>query len=129
MLFHFQFQEGLQGVLYERLKQLLGIHRLGATPSAHLERGGGARAVNADEVVVGEDRLNDILILNDLLAKLESDHPAVAQVVLCRLFGGLSVEEIAEVMNISTRTVKRHWKYGRAWLKSRLNPDESDASG
>jgi RNA polymerase sigma-70 factor, ECF subfamily len=86
------------------------------------KRGAGLQPVNADlAVVVSEDRLEHLLVLDDLLHKLEADDARAAQVVMYRLFGGLGVEEIAQVMKISSRSVKRDWQYGRAWLKARLD--------
>ena len=62
----------------------------------------------------------DILALDVLLAKLETADPRAARVVELRFFGGLTEDEVAEVLSVSVITVKRDWKVARAWLMSRL---------
>jgi RNA polymerase sigma factor (TIGR02999 family) len=64
----------------------------------------------------------DFLALDEALAALEQISPARARVVELRYFGGLSVEETAEYMDVAPATVKRHWAFARAWLFNRLNP-------
>jgi RNA polymerase sigma-70 factor (ECF subfamily) len=62
----------------------------------------------------------DVLILDQALSKLEKADPRAARVVELRFFGGLQEEEIAEILGVSTITVKRDWKVARAWLAGRL---------
>ena len=57
------------------------------------------------------------------LDRLALEHPEKAQVVVMRFFGGLKEAEIAEVLNVSSRTVTRYWKYASAWLARDLSPD------
>jgi RNA polymerase sigma factor (TIGR02999 family) len=64
----------------------------------------------------------DLLALDDALSKLEKADPRAARVVELRFFGGLTEDEVAEVVGVSTITVKRDWKAARAWLISRLRP-------
>ena len=68
------------------------------------------------------DRSEDVLALDEALIKLEKTDPRAAHVVELRFFGGLSEEEVAEVLQVSVITVKRDWKAARAWLISRLQP-------
>jgi RNA polymerase sigma-70 factor, ECF subfamily len=85
------------------------------------KRGAGLETLIIDEaLVMSPDRLEELLILEDALEKLEAEDARAGQVVVFRFYGGLTVEEIAEVMHVSPRTVKRDWKYGRAWLKAEL---------
>jgi len=87
------------------------------------KRGGGIPPLDASlTVMVAPEKLEDLLVLEDLLERLEAEDPRAAKVVVYRFFGGLTVEEIAAVMQLSTRSVKRDWSYGRAWLKARLSP-------
>ena len=58
----------------------------------------------------------EVFQLDEALARLEHAHPRKAQVVLHRHFAGLSVEETARVLEVSTATVKREWRFARAWL-------------
>ncbi len=88
------------------------------------KRGGGRIATPLHEaLVVSHSRLEELLTLEDALNRLEADDPRAGQVVVLRFFGGLSVEETAAALKISTRSVKRDWDYGRAWLRSRLAPE------
>jgi RNA polymerase sigma-70 factor (ECF subfamily) len=66
--------------------------------------------------------VEDILLLDQALLTLENADPRAARVVELRFFGGLSEDEIAEVLGVSLITVKRDWKAARAWLLSRLQP-------
>lgn len=87
------------------------------------KRGGDQQRVNLSAVEGWNpvQRSEDILALDQLLVKLEKADPRAARVVELRFFGGLSEDEVAEVLGIATITVKRDWKAARAWLVSRLN--------
>ena len=67
----------------------------------------------------------DLIALDDVLAKLEKADPRAAKVVELRFFGGLSEDEVAEVLGVATITVKRDWRAARAWLIGRLRPARS----
>jgi len=74
----------------------------------------------------GDARLEDLLDVNDALDKLERLDPRLVRIVEMRFFGGLSVEETAEAMAVSPRTVKREWQKARAFLYVQLgNPEAS----
>jgi RNA polymerase sigma factor (TIGR02999 family) len=62
----------------------------------------------------------DMLLLDEVLTKFEKADPRAARVVELRFFGGLSEDEVAEVLGVSPITVKRDWKVARAWLIGRL---------
>lgn len=80
-------------------------------------RGGDATPVTLDESVrAAPMRTEEILALEEALEELERVDPRKAKVVECRFFGGLSVEETAAALDISTPTVKRDWRVARAWL-------------
>jgi RNA polymerase sigma factor (TIGR02999 family) len=64
----------------------------------------------------------DMLALDAALSKLATLDPRAAQVVELRFFGGLEEEQVAEVLDVSTITVKRDWKAARAWLAGQLSP-------
>ena len=87
----------------------------------NLKRGGGVQHVSLDEaVVLGGDQGPDMVALDDALNALARVDPRKVQVVEMRFFGGLSVEETAEVLKVSTITVKRDWRAARAWLYREL---------
>jgi RNA polymerase sigma factor (TIGR02999 family) len=62
----------------------------------------------------------DLLALDEALAKLEANDPVKAQLVKLRYFSGLSEEDAARVLGISRATVQRHWRYAKAWLLDEL---------
>jgi RNA polymerase sigma factor (TIGR02999 family) len=86
------------------------------------KRGGEQQRVNLSAVDGWKpvDHNEDITALDELLGKLETADPRAARVVELRFFGGLSEDEVAEVLSVSVITVKRDWKVARAWLMSRL---------
>jgi RNA polymerase sigma factor (TIGR02999 family) len=91
------------------------------------KRGGGARAASLhdllDEQPAAERPLDDLIAINDALARLEALDPRKARVVECRFFGGLSLEETAEALGSSPATVSRDWAFARAWLHRELAGD------
>jgi RNA polymerase sigma factor (TIGR02999 family) len=80
------------------------------------KRGAGVRPVSLDEGLdVTEERL-DLAFLDDALKTLAALDPRKSRVVELRFFGGLSMEEVAEVLQVSPETAKRDWKLAKAWL-------------
>jgi len=98
------------------------------------KRGGGAQKITLDEAVIADQPALsrhsaerdggglDVLALDTALEKLAALDPQQAKIVELRYFGGLTVEEVAESLEISPATVKRHWTFARAWLKNELDP-------
>ncbi len=88
-----------------------------ARAHARDKRGGGAVKVSLnDALVVVEDQTAHFIALDEALRVLEHLDPQKGKIVELRYFGGLSVEEVGEVMNVSPRTVRREWQRARAWL-------------
>ena len=86
-----------------------------------VKRGGAVQRVNLDEGVNATSAdLDALLALDQALARLEKNDARQAQIVELRYFAGLTVDEIALVMNISERTVKRDWEVARLWLHAEL---------
>jgi RNA polymerase sigma factor (TIGR02999 family) len=86
------------------------------------KRGGGAIKVNVDEApVLSPERDSSLVALDDALEAFSKLAPRQARVVELRYFGGLSEEETAEVMKISTRTVRRDWDFAKSWLMRELS--------
>lgn len=91
-----------------------------------LKRGGDVARVTLDESVVGAGSGDpglgplDLLALDQALEELASLDPQQERIVELRAFGGLSVEETAEVVGVSPATIKRHWAFALAWLNQRL---------
>lgn len=83
---------------------------------------GSALLVTLDESAAGHEApLLDMLALDDALTRLAAAEPRCAEVVTLRFFAGLEVVEIADALGISTATVKRDWRFARAWLATALD--------
>ena len=80
------------------------------------KRGGGALQRTTLSGLPGGDRTLDVLMLDDALNKLEALDPQAARIALLRTFSGMTVEETAETMNLSPRSVNRNWRFARAYL-------------
>lgn len=84
------------------------------------KRGGGAIQVTFDEALAVSDREPDLVALDDALEALAAEDVRKARVVEMRFFGGLTNEEIAAALGISTDTVTRDWQMARLWLRRTL---------
>lgn len=86
------------------------------------KRGGAPERINLDELPdISGDRARELIALEDALNTLVENDPRKARVVELRFFGGLSVEETAEVLAVSPETVMRDWKFARSWLHAALS--------
>jgi RNA polymerase sigma factor (TIGR02999 family) len=86
------------------------------------KRGGAARTVSLEEAaIVSNQRTAELVALDDALSELARLSPRQSRMVELRYFGGLSVEETAEVLGVSADTVTRDWSQAKAWLHRELN--------
>ncbi|MEZ5347375.1 MAG: sigma-70 family RNA polymerase sigma factor [Pyrinomonadaceae bacterium] len=86
------------------------------------KRGDNPIRIELDEApLVSPGRASEIIALNDALVQLESLDTRKCRVVELKFFGGLTLEEIAEVVGVTRETIKRDWKFSRAWLLSELS--------
>jgi RNA polymerase sigma factor (TIGR02999 family) len=93
-----------------------------------LKRSGGAIRITLDEcAAVTETRAAELLALDEALEKLAAADQRKAKVVEMRYFGGLTMEEIADVLRIHVNTVTRDWTAARAWLFAALSGEDMDA--
>src|ERR1700680_412540 len=93
----------------------------------NLKRGGGVQHVSLEEtVMVGGDRAADLVALDDAMEALARINQRKVQVVEMRFFGGLTVEETAEVLKVSPVTVMRDWSTAKAWLYRELTCGAAD---
>jgi len=102
------------------MRQIL-VQRARARKAA--KRGGAPHRITLDDRNIDQAHLPadvDVLALDEALSKLAALDREQAQIVELRYFGGLTVEETAEVLGSSPATVKRHWAMARAWLKQAL---------
>ena len=99
------------------------------------KRGAGAVQVSFDEaLIVTPEKDGDILALDEALKEFAVSYPRQSQVVELRFFGGLEVKEAAEALKISPETVKRDWRFAKAWLLRNMSGDAAgqtagDAAG
>ena len=103
------------GVAAQMIRRILVDHARGHQAA---KRGAGAAQLSLDEAlsVPGQQRDVNLVALDEALGELERLDPQQSRVIELRYFAGLSIEETAEVMSISSATVKREWSTARAWL-------------
>ncbi len=102
--------EAMRRILVERARQ-----------KGRAKRGGGLRRLDVDAAALATSVTPDqLLAIDEALAKLAGDDPTAAQLVTLRYFAGLSVEDAGRALAIPTTTAYRHWNYARAWLYSEL---------
>ena len=91
----------------------------------YIKRGGGARKVSLDDTaVLSDEKAADLVALDDALTALAKLDPRKSRIIELRFFGGLSIEETAEIMKISPVTVTREWRAGRAWLRREMTSSD-----
>jgi RNA polymerase sigma-70 factor, ECF subfamily len=91
-----------------------------------LKRGGDALKVTLDEAaLVTEARSEELLAVDEALDRLAAQDPRKSHIVELRYFGGLTVEETAEYLKLSQRTVEREWTMAKAWLYRALSGEET----
>ena len=95
----------------------------------YAKRGGGMQPISLDEAPpLAAARAPDLVVLDDALNALASVDERKSRVIELRFFGGLSVEETAEVLKVSPDTVMRDWRLAKAWLLRELSGEGSDAT-
>jgi len=95
----------------------------------YAKRGGGARKVSLDETaIISKERAADLVALDDALTSLAKIDPRKCQVVELRFFGGLSIEETAEVLKVSSMTVQREWRWAKAYLYREIRERDGNES-
>jgi RNA polymerase sigma factor (TIGR02999 family) len=106
------------GVAANVMRRVLVDH---ARTHGTAKRGGRDQKVSLDHAVpLGEEQSDELLALDEALGRLEQVDPRQSKIVELRFFGGLTEEETAQVLGVSSRTVKRDWRLARAWLYGEL---------
>ena len=90
------------------------------------KRGAGLRKVSLDEsATLTDERAGELVALDDALNALDQIDTRKSQIVELRFFGGLGIEEVAEILKVSPVTVTREWRAARAWLRREMSGSES----
>ena len=85
------------------------------------KRGGGRKATLVDKLAIAKEREIDLIALEQALVRLAVIDERKARLVELRFFGGLNIEETAAALDVSPTTVKRDWRFARAWLQRELD--------
>jgi RNA polymerase sigma factor (TIGR02999 family) len=94
------------------------------------KRGGHEPKVSLDEALAfTENNSERVLAMDEALTRLAERDPRLGRIVELRFVAGLTEDEAAEVLGVSTRTVKRDWRVAKAWLRGELSFIQSDDSG
>ncbi|MCA9309650.1 MAG: sigma-70 family RNA polymerase sigma factor [Phycisphaerales bacterium] len=112
------------GIAAQAIRRILVDH---ARARHALKRGGKRlRMTLNEELAGGDDPELDLLAIDDALHKLKDLSDRQCRIVELRFFSGLSVEEVAEILGVSPRTVKGDWRVARAWLKRELGRGDEE---
>jgi RNA polymerase sigma-70 factor (ECF subfamily) len=106
------------GIAAQAMRRILVDHARGHAAS---KRGGALRKVPLDDAIAAGPPVDvDLLALDEALTRLAAMDPQQSRIVELRFFGGLTMEETAEVMHISPATIGREWRMAKAWLSAEL---------
>ncbi len=115
---HWQNRAHFFAIAAELMRTILVDH---ARSHAYAKRGGGAQKIELDEaMIVSQERAAEVVALDDVLKELAKIDPQQSRIVELRFFGGLTIEETAEVFGLSPATIKREWSTAKAWLYHEL---------
>ena len=115
---HWQNRAHFFGIAAQMMRRILVDY---ARKRGFAKRGGDMRAVPLDDVmIVSPERASEVVALDDALKCLAERDPRKSQIIELRFFGGLSIEETAEVLGVSPGTVMRDWTFAKAWLRREI---------
>jgi RNA polymerase sigma-70 factor (ECF subfamily) len=115
---HWQNRAHFFALASQLMRRILLDH---ARSQRRAKRGGGVAHVNLEDVsVLTPEKSEDLIALDDALTRLAEFDPTKSRIVEMRFFGGLKVNEVAEVMGIAPVTVMLHWRFAKAWLQKEM---------
>jgi len=118
---HWQSRAHFFGAAAEVMRRILVDH---ARARLAVRRGGDRARLPLDEMLDWtEQQPREVVSIDEALAALEAFDERKGKIVKLRFFGGLTTEEIAELLDVSVRTVKREWRYAKAWLYREIRHD------
>ncbi|HEY7160017.1 MAG TPA: ECF-type sigma factor, partial [Acidobacteriota bacterium] len=107
------------GIAAQLMRRILVDH---AKSRLRGKRGGGAQKISLNETAfIPESQSSELIRLDDALKQLSEMDPRKSHIVELKFFGGLTMEEIAEVEQLSLRTTEREWRKAKAWLYDAIN--------
>ena len=110
------------GIAAQMMRRILVDY---ARSRRYAKRGGGVQEISLDEAIVSDARSAEIVALDETLERLAEIDSRKSQIVELRFFGGLSIEEAAEVLDVSPGTVMRDWTLAKAWLRREMSQDDA----
>ena len=118
---HWKNRAHFFGIAAQMMRRILVDY---ARNRRYAKRGGGTRAMSLDEaLIMSDERGAEVVALDAALERLAEIDPRKSQMVELRFFGGLSIEETAEVLAVSPGTVMRDWTIAKAWLRREMAND------
>jgi RNA polymerase sigma factor (TIGR02999 family) len=111
------------GVAAQLMRRILVDH---ARSRSRAKRGGGVQMVSLDEQAVMSKEVAEVIALDEALKRLAELDSRKSQIVEMKFFGGLTNEEVAEVLKVTSRTVEREWRKAKAWLNRAINKSETN---
>lgn len=118
--------KAMRHILIDRARRKRAQKRGGRAKDLSLEK---LRETLGREVAMSEEDAEAFVLLEEALSQLEENHPRAARVVECRFFSGMTIEESAEALGVSTATVSRDWKQAKSWLYREMKRIRGDDAG
>ena len=117
---HWQSRAHFFGIAAQMMRRILVDY---ARSRSYAKRGGGARALTLDEeLIVSHQRSEEVVAVHEALEELAKFDARKSQIVELRFFGGLTIDETAEVLGVSPGTVMADWTVAKAWLRREISP-------
>lgn len=122
---HWQNRAHFFGIAAQMMRRILVDHARSRTSA---KRGGGAQKLSLDEtLVVSEERSAEVVAVHEALEELTKFDARKGQIVELRFFGGLSIDETADVLGVSPGTVMHDWTLAKAWLRREISAESIES--
>jgi len=121
---HWQNRAHFFGIAAQLMRRILVDH---ARRRQYAKRGGAAQKVSLDEAAMApQERAAELVALDEALRQLAAMDERKGRIVEMKFFGGLTTEEVAEVLKVTPRTIEREWRKAKAWLRHAISKGEAD---
>ena len=115
---HWQNRSHFFGIAAQLMRRILVDH---VRSHGRAKRRGDAQRLSLDAtVIMSKERVVDLVTIDEALSTLAKLDPQKSRIVEMKFFGGLSTDEVAECLHVSSRTIEREWRKAKAWLKAAL---------